>query len=530
MANVAEEAPAATDTDAGAVELVLFEAKLILVPPAGAGPLSAAVPVDELPPTTDAGETVRLANPAGLIVNVADFVSPPNAQVIVAETAVVTGLVAMARVAEVAPAEMVTVAGTVALELLEVTLTCEPPGPAGPFKVTVAVDDPPPITVAGETVSPLSAAGTIVSVAVCVMLPWEPVMGESVVDDTAVVETRNLAVVDPAETVTVAGTVALELPEVKLMDVPPVGALPFRVTVPLDGCPPRTEVGEIVTIASSAGVTVRVAACFETPSLAVTVTGVEVETGVVLIEKLADVVPDDTVTVAGTVALGLLDDRLTTIPPTPAGPVRVTVPADEIPPSTVVGETVTALIDATLITRIDVIVLAPTVPEIVACVVAATADVEIENEADVAPPATVIAFGGDALELLEESLTTVPPVGAGPFSVTVPVDGTPPTTEVGETLRLSSPGGRTARVASAVAFPNAAVIVALIGAATATVAIENVAVVAPAATVTLVGVEALGLFDERLTTAPLPDAGSFSVTIPVDDVPPTTLAGETVKL
>jgi hypothetical protein len=50
---------------------------------------------------------------------------------------------------------------------------------------------------------------------------------------------------------------------------------------------------------------------------------------------------------------------------------------------------------------------------------------------------------------------------------------------------------------------------------TADVPTVNVAVVAPAATVTEVGTVAPALFDERLTTAPPAAAGPLKVTLPV---------------
>ena len=54
----------------------------------------------------------------------------------------------------------------------------------------------------------------------------------------------------------------------------------------------------------------------------------------------------------------------------------------------------------------------------------------------------------------------------------------------------------------------------------------NVAVVAPAATVTLAGTwAAVALLDVRLTTAPPAGAGLSSVTVPVKDTPPSTDIG-----
>ena len=58
------------------------------------------------------------------------------------------------------------------------------------------------------------------------------------------------------------------------------------------------------------------------------------------------------------------------------------------------------------------------------------------------------------------------------------------------------------------------------------VATANVAVVAPAATVTLAGTVAADvLLLDSVTTAPPEGAPAVSVTVPVDPVPPTTLAG-----
>jgi hypothetical protein len=54
----------------------------------------------------------------------------------------------------------------------------------------------------------------------------------------------------------------------------------------------------------------------------------------------------------------------------------------------------------------------------------------------------------------------------------------------------------------------------------------KVAVVAPAGTLTVAATEATpGLLLNSETTAPPVGAGPFSVTVPVDDVPPVTLAG-----
>jgi hypothetical protein len=61
---------------------------------------------------------------------------------------------------------------------------------------------------------------------------------------TLLVLTVNVALLTPAATVTLAGTVAAAvLPLIMETDAPPLGAGPLSVTVPVEGDPPVTLVG-----------------------------------------------------------------------------------------------------------------------------------------------------------------------------------------------------------------------------------------------------------------------------------------------
>ena len=82
----------------------------------------------------------------------------------------------------------------------------------------------------------------------------------------------------------------------------------------------------------------------------------------------------------------------------------------------------------------------------VICVVLAT--VVIVNVAVVAPSGTITLAGTWATPVrLLVRVTAIPPVGAGPFKVTVPVDETPPLTVLGARTSEDRTGAVTVRVA-----------------------------------------------------------------------------------
>ena len=131
----------------------------------------------------------------------------------------------------------------------------------------------------------------------------------------------------------------------------------------------------------------------------------------------------------------MLLDRVTTEPPLGAGPFRVTVPIDEVPPTTELGLSLMEL-RAAAVTVIFAVLVVTSIPVIVTDVLLATGLVVTGNVAEVVPAGTVTLAGTCAAAvLLLESVTSDPPAGAGPDNVTVPVEEVAPMTDVGLKLR-----------------------------------------------------------------------------------------------
>jgi hypothetical protein len=155
--------------------------------------------------------------------------------------------------------------------------------------------------------------------------------------------TVKVAVVLPAGTTMEEGTVATV---VLLLDndtlAPPLGAGPESVTVAIDGLPPRTDVGFSETVDGVGLATVKVPVLVAPLRVAVMVTVVFDDTGLVVTENVDDVVFAAMVTLAGVPAtVALLSDSPTMTPPAGAGALRVTVPVTEVPPITLFGLTLT---------------------------------------------------------------------------------------------------------------------------------------------------------------------------------------------
>lgn len=81
-----------------------------------------------------------------MTVSVAEADVLPTVAVMSAAVVLDTGVVVMTNVADDAPTPIDTLDGTVALPLLEASLTIVPPGGATPFKFTTPLAETPPRT------------------------------------------------------------------------------------------------------------------------------------------------------------------------------------------------------------------------------------------------------------------------------------------------------------------------------------------------------------------------------------------------
>ena len=388
----------------------------------------------------------------GFTVNAAVRVSAPSVAETVADVAVVTAVVVTLKLALVAPAGTVTLAGVEAAVELSARDTTTPPLGAAPVNVTVPVDELPPTTVVGFNESAESVAagggGFTASVAERDAPANVPVIVAVVDADTAVVDTAKLALLWPAGTVTLAGTTATALFDDRATEAPPLGAAEVKTTVPVDGLPPTTPGGFTETVDSPNGgggpdgFTVRVADRVTPLKVAVSVTSVDCATANVRIRKSAKVPPCPTVTfLATTTAAWLLLVKATETAPSlgsgAAGLMR-TLPIDRVPPATAAGLTVRSVSAGVAVektnglTFIDVDRLTPPkVAVMVTGVVCVTAAVVTPNTVAVCPGSTVTVAGTEAAPLLDDSDTTAPPAGATPFRITWPIEGLPCTTEIG---------------------------------------------------------------------------------------------------
>lgn len=247
-----------------------------------------------LPPETLCGANCRSVMIAGLTVTVAVCVMPLTVAVTVTVVAELTELPVNVKVALVWPAGIVTVPGTVPAAPLEVRVMTYPPVGAGDAMVTVPVDVPsvadPPMTEFGLKDRAVKTGGVMVRLAAAVLAPLPAVIGTTTWAATATVVTVNVAVVWPAATVTVVGTVADAFPEPDWSGTtsPAAGAAELIVRVAVLLTPPSTVVGFSVRLDGTGAVTLRVALAVAVPAVPVMVTATLAATATVFAVKVAE--------------------------------------------------------------------------------------------------------------------------------------------------------------------------------------------------------------------------------------------------
>jgi hypothetical protein len=191
------------------------------------------------------------------------------------------------------------------------------------------------MTVAGFIATLDSTAGMSVKVLVTVE-PYIAVNVQSVRAATAVVVIEKVTELAAAGTSTVAGTLAFAESLYKVTRVPPLGAMPLSVTVPVQLLPPYVILGVALIDVTIIGTTVSVAVWLTPPNVAEIVAVLVAVTVVVVTGKVADDAFAATETVAGTVTPEPVQVRDTVVAAC-TGAVKVTVACEVEPPATVEG-------------------------------------------------------------------------------------------------------------------------------------------------------------------------------------------------
>jgi hypothetical protein len=170
-----------------------------------------------------------------------------------------TALVVTVNVVLREPAGTVADGGTCAADVrLLISAITAPAGGAAPLSVNVPVEDEPPLRVLGFKVSELKEATETLSVIVLVF-PYTAARVTVVEAATPLVVIVNVVVVLPAGIVTLDGTwAAVVMLLCSVTFAPPVGAAPFKVTVPVALLPPTIELGLRLIDDKVAALTVRV--------------------------------------------------------------------------------------------------------------------------------------------------------------------------------------------------------------------------------------------------------------------------------
>jgi hypothetical protein len=409
---VAVVAPAATTTDAGTDAAPGVPDVSVTVVPLGLGATEPIVTVPEevVPPVTAVGLTTTPVTTGAVMARLAVLLDEPVDAVIVDDALALTGVVLMVNVPVVAVPEIVTdVTESVAAALLDARLTVTDPPVGEPLSVTVPIDDAPPATDVGLRVTEEGVGTMTLRVTELVLAPTVAVIVTVVFADWNVLFTGNENVVCPAGIFTEEATVATDVfEEDRSTTSPPVGAAFASVTVPLAVWPPNMVVPVNVSVTVLAAVRPSVPVVEDPLAEAVIVAVCSVETTLVVTVNVIEVEPAGTVTVppVGTMAAVSLEESVTTTPPVGAACVRVTVPTEDAPPTTLAGLNETEATPTPVTARVPVWLEPFAVAVIVADVLAPTGTVVTVKVPVVAPAATVAGLVTEATAVFDEDRAT----------------------------------------------------------------------------------------------------------------------------
>jgi hypothetical protein len=280
------------------------------------------------------------------------------------------------------------------------------------------------------------STGSSVNVPITEVVPVVAVTTTGVALLTVAAVTVNVWEVAPAPTVTGEGNEPTDGALLRPTMIPPAGALPVSVTVPVLDCPEATFAGLKDSILTTGGSTVRPPpAAVPLGSVAVTVTAVLLATGSVVALNVPLLAKPAIMKLAGTVtALMLLLISVTLNPAPGAGPFRFTVATEPTPPVAELGLNVNDDIPAGLTVNVPLALLAASVAVTVTTVCVATPTVVTVNVCDLVP-ARIVTLAGTVMgdvpagtTLVVLIVTTMPPACAFWLIVTVPVELVPPVT------------------------------------------------------------------------------------------------------